>query len=458
MRNTQLQFRNAFAFLAVATFLWVGPPTFAQSPQDSPPARQDGRGEVAGFDQFVASFEQFLDSHRRISEELRADPSRIRSSQFLETHPELQAYLQSHPAVQQQLTTNSDEFMRAVERRDRTDNDARRDNNVPRDRDVDARRDNDDPRRNNDVRRDNDALRDRDVDTRRDNDDPRRDNDVRADNRASNRGRDTTRGELASFDQFLDRHREIAEQLHKNPSLVNDKTWVQNHPALQTYLQDHKGVREEVAENPNAFMTAENGYERREDNRFGGQVLRNRDTTHGQLASFDQFLDHHHEIAEQLRKDPSLMNNQKWVQEHPALQTYLQDHKGVREEITENPNAFMTAENRYDRREDSFGREMSRGDMRHGDMDSFREFLGSHSSIAQQLHKDPSLAKNQQFLESHPEFRAYLTAHPSVQSALVQDPHSFMKSATETGTTAKTGTTTATVKPTTADPTKPPKL
>jgi len=139
------------------------------------------------------------------------------------------------------------------------------------------------------------------------------------------------------------------------------------------------------------------------------------------------------------------------VQEHPALQTYLQDHKGVREEISENPNAFMTAENRYDRREDSYGREMKRGDM-----DSFREFLGSHSSIAQQLHKDPSLAKNPQFLESHPEFRAYLSAHPTVQTAMDQDPHSFMKSATETGTTTRSGTTTTT-KPATTDPTKPPK-
>src|ERR1700746_1451092 len=62
--------------------------------------------------------------------------------------------------------------------------------------------------------------------------------------------RDTTRGELASFDQFLDGHREIAEQVRKNPSLVNDKKWVQDHPALQTYLQEHQGVRAEIKENP----------------------------------------------------------------------------------------------------------------------------------------------------------------------------------------------------------------
>lgn len=559
MRNTQLQFRNAFAFLAAAAFLWVGPPTFAQSPQDNPPARQDddrSRGEVASFD-------QFLDSHRQISEELRGYPARIRNSEFLKRYPELQAYLQSHPAVQQQLTANPDEFMRAVERRDyqeqfgpgstrrdpdvtrrelasfdrflddhqqisqelrgdpsrirnnqflqrypelqaylqnhpavreelnenpnsfmwaennydyreqqrdqannrQTDADNRRDNENATRSDNDARRDRDfDARRDNDARRDDrdrdnrdrdiDAPRDRDVDARRDND-GRRDNDVRSDNRSSER--DASRGELAGFDRFLDSHREIGEQVRKNPSLVRDGQFLKTHPQLQTYLQEHPAVRQELSANPNPFMTAENRFDQREDNRYGGQATRDRDTTHGQLASFDQFLDHHREIAEQLRKDPSLVNNQKWVQEHPALQTYLQDHKGVREEITENPNAFMTAENRYDRREDSYGRETNRGDMRHGDMDSFRDFLGNHSSIAQQLHKDPSLAKNPQFLETHPEFRAYLTAHPSVQSALVQDPHSFMKSAAETGTTTKSGTTTTT-KPTTTDPTKPPKL
>src|ERR1700732_5416702 len=66
--------------------------------------------------------------------------------------------------------------------------------------------------------------------------------------------RDTTRGELASFDKFLDGHREIAEQVRKDPSLVNNKQFVQGHPALQTYLQQHPNVSAEIRENPNAFM------------------------------------------------------------------------------------------------------------------------------------------------------------------------------------------------------------
>src|SRR5260221_685472 len=160
---------------------------------------------------------------------------------------------------------------------------------------------------------------------------------------------DTTRIELAHFDQFMDSHREIAEQLRKDPSLVNNREFVEKHPALQTYLQEHPGIRKEIKENPNAFMRQENRFDRQEDRR---QSERDSDTTRGQLAHFDQFMDGHREIAEQLRKDPSLVNNREFAEKHPALQTYLQEHPGVREEIKENPNAFMRQENRFDRQED----------------------------------------------------------------------------------------------------------
>ncbi len=69
---------------------------------------------------------------------------------------------------------------------------------------------------------------------------------------------DITRQELARFDQFLDNHQEIAQQLRRDPSLVNDQNYVQGHPELQNFLQDHPGVREEIKENPNYFMRQEN--------------------------------------------------------------------------------------------------------------------------------------------------------------------------------------------------------
>src|SRR5215831_1154429 len=57
---------------------------------------------------------------------------------------------------------------------------------------------------------------------------------------------DTTRAQLATFDQFLDSHPEITEQLRNNPSLVNNEEFVEKHPELQTFLQQHPGVRDEL--------------------------------------------------------------------------------------------------------------------------------------------------------------------------------------------------------------------
>lgn len=163
---------------------------------------------------------------------------------------------------------------------------------------------------------------------------------------------DTTRREIADMDRFLDSHPEIAEQLRKDPSLIDNREWVTNHPALQEYLQNHPKVSEEFKENPNAFMKREDRYERQED-RAGDRDRdrdrgRDNDTTRRDLAEMDRFLDSHPEIAQQLRKDPSLINNREWVANHPALQEYLQKHPEVSEEIKENPNAFMRQENRTD--------------------------------------------------------------------------------------------------------------
>jgi hypothetical protein len=43
------------------------------------------------------------------------------------------------------------------------------------------------------------------------------------------------------------------------------------------------------------------------------------DTKGWQIANMDKFLDGHSEIEEQLRKDPSLIRNEEFVEKHPAL-------------------------------------------------------------------------------------------------------------------------------------------
>ena len=218
---------------------------------------------------------------------------------------------------------------------------------------------------------------------------------------------------------------------------VGVKKFVDAHPALQSYLQQHPQVRQEASENPNAFMHQEERFDRREDGRDFGRdrdFNRDRDMNRGEIASMDQFLDSHPEVAEQVRKNPALLNDKKFVDAHPALQSYLQQHPQVRQEASENPNAFMHQEQHFNHQE-PFGQTGKRfdHDTQRGELSSFGQFLGGHQNIAQQISKDPSLVNNAEYMQNHPELKAYLQAHPGVQEELKENPQAFMRSAQQQG-------------------------
>ncbi len=361
MKRTDSTTRSCFATLALAGLLWTAPAR-AQSQNTAP---QDSDALTR---QQLSAFDQFLDSHPELAAQVRQNPSLVNNEEFVENHSDLKLYLQQHPEIREDLSKNPNAVMHQEQSFDRHE-----------DRD-----------------RDRDGDRDRDA-----------------------RG-DMTREELANMDRFMDSHPEIAEQLRKNPSLVNNKEFVEDHPALQEFLAGHPGVREEVRENPNAFIHREDRFDEQENRRDG-------DTTRGELANMDRFLDSHPEIAEQLHKNPSLVNNKEFVEDHPALREFLADHPGVREEFKENPSAFMGQEKRFDRREDAVpGREH---DVTRAQLSSFNEFLESHNNISSELSRNPSLAVNQEFLENHPELRNYLKANPEVNEELRENPQSFLKAA-----------------------------
>jgi hypothetical protein len=253
---------------------------------------------------------------------------------------------------------------------------------------------------------------------------------------APNGDSDLTRQQLAAFDRFLDGHPELAQQLRKDPSLVNNEEFVENHSDLQRYLQEHPEVRQEVTRNPNAVMHQEQRDDQQENrDRDKDRNRGSGDITRGELANMDRFMDSHPEIAEQLRKDPSLVDNKEFVQHHPALQEYLASHPEVREEYKENPNGSMRQEQHFDRSEDSATRRS--GDVNRGQVSSFHEFLEGHDKIAGELSKNPSLATNQEYLENHPALHEYLQAHPQVRQELRENPQAFVTSAQQFGTTPK---------------------
>jgi phage-related protein len=418
-KNRSLCFKQSLILLTLATLFCFTLPASAQPsvPQDLPHDEDTTRAQYAAFD-------RFLDSHPEVAEQLRKDPALMRNDEFREDHPALQEFLQQHPGIREEFEENPNAFMRQQERFDRRDDGSDRD--VTRaqlarmDQFLDSHpeiaeqlRKNPDLMKSDQFAKTHPALQEflrqhpgiREEFAENPNAFMRQEQ--RFDRHEDGHDGDATRAQLARMDQFLDSHPEVAEQLRKNPDLMKSDQFAKTHPELHEFLQQHPGIREEFAENPNAFMRQEQRFDRHEDSHDG-------DATRAQLARMDQFLDSHPEVAEQLRKDPGLMKSDEFAKTHPALQEFLQQHPGIREEFAENPNAFLRQEEHFDRHEDS--RELA----------GFGQFLASHSTIAQQLSRDPRLANNQQFIDSHPELQEYLNAHPGVRDQLTQNPRAVM--------------------------------
>ncbi len=53
------------------------------------------------------------------------------------------------------------------------------------------------------------------------------------------------------------------------------------------------------------------------------------------------FFDSHPNLAHALAKDPTLIDNQQFVDSHPALHEYLKTHPYVRHEFKSHPYKFM---------------------------------------------------------------------------------------------------------------------
>jgi hypothetical protein len=351
--------------LVVGAFLLIGTPVRAQTPSaqtnnttstqnsvQTNATAQDNRTapDNDAMRRDVAEFNQFLDSHPEIAEQVRKDPSLVDNRNFVHNHPALQDYLRDHPGVRDELRQNPYAFLRQ---------DSRFDNGY--------------------------------------------------------NGRD-----LARFTRFMDDHRDLAEQLRRDPSLANNRQFVENHPDLQTFLRDNPGVRDQLRQDPHAFLQREEQF-----NRTQNAQDRN---SRQDLAQFDRFLDSHREIAEQVRKNPSLADNREFVQNHPALQDYLRDHPGVRDELRQDPNAFMHQEDRFDASE-----HWSDRDAANQHMASFGEFLDSHQNIQADVTKDPSVVKNREYVQNHPELDGYLNAHPGVRDDMMADPDDFVRGAQQFG-------------------------
>jgi len=130
---------------------------------------------------------------------------------------------------------------------------------------------------------------------------------------------------------------------------------VQNHPALQTYLQSNPGVRDQLRQDPNAFMRQEDAYMRdsnmrdsnMRDSNNRDSNNRDRDQMHDHMAGFGGFLHSHSDIQNDLSRNPSAVKDHEYVQNHAELDTYLKAHPEVRTDLMANPQSFVQGARQY---------------------------------------------------------------------------------------------------------------
>ena len=136
------------------------------------------------------------------------------------------------------------------------------------------------------------------------------------------------------------------------------------------------------------------------------------DLTRGELRNLHEFLENHPRVAQDLRNNPSLATDRRWVRSHEELDNFLRDNPRIRRELRENPNRVMTWERNFNAR---------------ADMRKFDRFLDSHPRIAERLRANPELIRDRQFIENHPDLRAFLRENPDMRRELQARPYAFME-------------------------------
>jgi hypothetical protein len=85
---------------------------------------------------------------------------------------------------------------------------------------------------------------------------------------------------------------------------------------------------------------------------MAGPVLAQEPTHHAVESADYGYFDSHPDVARDLRKDPTLIDNQQWVDSHPGLHEYLHDHPTVRHEFKSHPYRFMHRAEKYNKHHD----------------------------------------------------------------------------------------------------------
>jgi hypothetical protein len=141
-----------------------------------------------------------------------------------------------------------------------------------------------------------------------------------------------------------------------------------------------------------------------------------------EMQDFQQFLTNHPWIAQKLRENPSLANNQGFLHGNPELPQFLNAHPFVQSNFKEDASGMMS-------RAQQGGWPSRNNPANYQEMADFQQFLSNHPWIAGKLRQNPSLANDGEFLKGNHELPEFLNSHPYVQSQFRADPNAFMERA-----------------------------
>lgn len=144
-----------------------------------------------------------------------------------------------------------------------------------------------------------------------------------------------------SFEGFLDSHWETAQELYRDPELVDNKQFLRGHRDLRDWMEEHPDAAEAIRADPRAVIWRERASEGRERSERRSDTMR---MSERDLASFESYLDKDWDTAQQLYQNPDLINDRRFVRNHDSLRNWLEDHPDAAEVVQANPHKFLWRE------------------------------------------------------------------------------------------------------------------
>ena len=366
--------------------------------QQSAQAQAQDQGELQGqgfHSDDWAALDQLLDAHPDIAEALQANPDLIYDAGFLGQHSDLKDFCDAHPGIQQDINGNQVQFRDWFRiRRELRIMDQFLSTHPEVEQQLEA---NPQLVDNQKFLQDHPELRDflnshPEVKQAFDR------NPVvfmRLETHFQIFLRD--RFALQAVAQFFDSHPEVEKQLAANPKLIDERSYLADHPELQDFLKNHPEIQQVFDSNPTQFMSMEIRFQ-------GGPGV----------VAMDEFLETHPDVAKQLEANPSLVNNPRYLNDHPELRNFLNSHPQVREAFTQNPWIFFHGRGRF----------QANGQPDVATMDAY---LDKHHDEARDLDAYPARINDSDYLAHHKDLEAFLKKHPDVRTQFTQNPSAFMR-------------------------------